>query len=421
MSKKQKNVPVEQADVTDSAVGGSANEAFASEAVQTTSPGKQLCEARELLGLTQQQVADRLHLRLISIQALEQDVLEPNVSATFSKGYVRLYAKLVQLEVEPLLALYDKVHAKESQDAKLQSFSRRVTREANDYRWNIVTILVVILVVGSVIVWWVQQSDSMEDSQNFVSETFDSLFSEDDSVPNSNQQEGTQTDTGQAQSNPSQGEQNNDNKSGGNSERQISENNDEQSNLSNEQRFLRPDVPDDNFNAEDNLTDAASDQTNFDNEQDTVNSQIKTQATGLSEVQNESESLDASLSQQNAPPIKTISNASLDESANNPAETSENAVAETLSELSGNESEAVDIIFTFSEDCWVSVKDVNGEVIAIGVKTGGRIMQVSGIPPIDIILCSPQKAAINYNGSDIDLSAFSPNRSANFTLPLTSE
>ena len=152
------------------------------------SPGKQLIRAREALGLTQKQVADRLHLRLNSVQAVEQDAPEEGVSVTFSKGYVRLYAKLVHLEKEPLLAAYDQIHMKEEKPAKLKSFSKRVTREAHDYRWNMVTIVVVLLVIGSVVGWWVQQSDSFKDSQAFVANTFDSLFSESENAQNANEQ-----------------------------------------------------------------------------------------------------------------------------------------------------------------------------------------------------------------------------------------
>ena len=128
------------------------------ESTQAT-PGQQLKRGREAMGLTQQQVADRLHLRLGNIQDIETDTHKPGVSMTFTKGYVRIYAKLLNMPSEPMLAAFDILHQDEKQAAKLQSFSQRVAKQANDDRWMMVTYLIVFLVVASLVIWWYQQSD----------------------------------------------------------------------------------------------------------------------------------------------------------------------------------------------------------------------------------------------------------------------
>ena len=79
----------------------------------------------------------------------------------------------------------------------------------------------------------------------------------------------------------------------------------------------------------------------------------------------------------------------------------------------------VQLVFEFMDDCWVSLIDGTGEVIAYGVKVAGRVMTVSGVPPFKIILGAPSGVKINYAGEDVDMSKFSADYTAEFTLPIT--
>ncbi|NKB97449.1 MAG: DUF4115 domain-containing protein [Pseudomonadales bacterium] len=67
-------------------------------------PGSTLASAREVGNLTQRDVADALNLSMAVVQAIEtgdKDKLPANV---FTKGYIRAYAKLLDLDPEPLVA-----------------------------------------------------------------------------------------------------------------------------------------------------------------------------------------------------------------------------------------------------------------------------------------------------------------------------
>lgn len=350
------------------------------------SPGKQLTRAREALGLTQKQIADRLHLRLNSVQAVEQDALEDGVSVTFNKGYVRLYAKLVHLEAEPLLEAYDQIHKPDNQPAKLQSFSRRVSREAHDHRWNMVTIVVVLLVLGSVIGWWVQQSDSFEDSQSFVAETFDSLFSEAET----------------AQSTDSEGQDDADIVAAFNdvdvvrlnTGPEISE--EAVAKLEEKTNELVQDIGDEEI--QDSVAQNAQ---IIDDDFDTLGDDINEKADAI--FSSAIDEIDESSQQGNDLANEATSLFSAD------------------SGILVNDDGTVDMAFTFLDDCWVSVKDVNGEVIAIGVKTKGRVMEVSGLPPIRVILGTAQSVEINFGGFDVDMSAYPGGQSANFSLPIEND
>lgn len=372
------------------AVGQQPTKVDKSKVDDDNSPGKQLIKAREALGLTQKQIADRLHLRLHSVQAVEQDALEEGVSVTFNKGYVRLYAKLVHLEAEPLLEAYDRIHKRDNQPAKLQSFSRRVTREAHDYRWNLVTIVVVILVLGSVVGWWIQQSDSFEDSQSLVANTFESLFSEseleqsDDNIDQNTQ--GLEDDTEAA--------------------------NDDAEVL---RLTTGPEISEE-------AVAELEDKTNS-NELDIGEEEIS------SSVEQDSQSIDDDMAPlgDNISDITDTVLTTTDEVIDDNSEQQSDLVDGARSLFSNdsgivvNDDGTVAMVFTFLDDCWVSVKDVNDEVIAIGVKTKGRVMEVSGLPPIKLILGTAQNVEINFGGIDVDMSPYPGGRSANFTLPVEND
>ncbi len=340
------------------------------------SPGKQLTAAREALGLSQQQVADRLHLRINSIKAVEQDELEPTVSVTFNKGYVRLYARLVHLDVQTLLEAYDRIHVQDKTPAKLQSFSRKITRETHDHRWNMVTIVVVLLVIGSVIGWWIQQSDSLKDSQDFVSDTFDSLFTEPQSTT---------------------------------TELDAQKNQDDFTDRTEPVDFARQDngplIPDLTVSDSDEIKQNLDE--GFTSADQSINEDDDLMVDLTDDEQKESQRSDSTIND--------------NELGQNDAKLNPQQSLLIANGYDVNADGTVNIVFTFKDDCWVSVKDVNGEVMAIGVKDKGRVMAVSGLPPIDIILGTAKAVEINFAGKDVDMSAYPDTRTANFQLPIESE
>ena len=72
--------------------------------------GKTLREARERLGLSVADVAHQIKLAPRQIEALEADDFQHLPEMTFVRGFVRCYAKIVQLDAEPLLASLPQVN-----------------------------------------------------------------------------------------------------------------------------------------------------------------------------------------------------------------------------------------------------------------------------------------------------------------------
>lgn len=366
------------------------NEAVSNDANSTSSLGQVLSAARKQQGLSEQQVADRLHLRVSSIRTMELDGVEKGVSLTFTKGYVRLYAKLLGLHAEPLLLEFDALHAQDTQPAKLQSFSKRVAREANDSRWNMVTYIIVFLVIGSVVVWWIDQShfsfaDSFDSSLQAPTEETTAADTESLVSPALND--------GQYSGADFSGE--------------------DQSSLGSASLVT---ADDDEFEP--------SFEQNAIDENVAINSPLVTE---LEQAQSESQEENVAFSdgvvQSNDLSQLTDSSSQTNDIATGEAPPTLRAFDSLLSNepYEVNADGTVNMIFTFSDDCWVSVKDAFDETIAIGVKEKGRVMRVSGIPPISIILGAPQVVQIDFGGQSVDMGSYDGSRSANFQLPLQGE
>jgi len=71
-------------------------------------PGRTLREARERLGVSEREVAEALNLPPQIIEAMEADDASKLPGTVFARGYLRSYAKLLELDAEALLGHYPK-------------------------------------------------------------------------------------------------------------------------------------------------------------------------------------------------------------------------------------------------------------------------------------------------------------------------
>ena len=78
-----------------------------SEDTLRTHPGSALAAAREERKLTQRDVADVLNLSVAVVEAIETGDQQHLPASVFTQGYIRAYAKLVDLDPEPLVANLD--------------------------------------------------------------------------------------------------------------------------------------------------------------------------------------------------------------------------------------------------------------------------------------------------------------------------
>ncbi|HIP53238.1 MAG TPA: helix-turn-helix domain-containing protein [Chromatiales bacterium] len=76
-------------------------------------PGHQLRAAREAQGIERFRIAEHLHLRVELIKALENDDYDRLPGPVFVRGYIRNYARALNLAEGPLLQSFDRIRPKE--------------------------------------------------------------------------------------------------------------------------------------------------------------------------------------------------------------------------------------------------------------------------------------------------------------------
>ena len=77
-----------------------------SDPIINDSPGSILSAAREARGWTEQIVCDQIKLNINHIRNLEADRFDKLPPATFVMGYIRSYAKLLEIDPEPIIASF---------------------------------------------------------------------------------------------------------------------------------------------------------------------------------------------------------------------------------------------------------------------------------------------------------------------------
>jgi cytoskeleton protein RodZ len=127
------------------------------EDIEVVGPGLMLSEARIKLSLTVEEVSKRLNFRTNLVDEIEQDIFDPLLPATFNRGYLRNYAKLVAVDIDEVLSAYDILGVAEVQRSEMQSFSNLAEKKVEHSRLMWISYLIVALLVGLMVLWWFQE------------------------------------------------------------------------------------------------------------------------------------------------------------------------------------------------------------------------------------------------------------------------
>lgn len=141
--------------------------------LEVMTPGQMLKEAREKRGLSVENVAQRLNLRITLINEIENDKTNDK-NTTFVRGYLKSYAKLVGLSEKDVLTGIAHLNSAQQMSVELQSFSNEAKNKNSDSKLMAFTYLVMALLIVSMVIWWAQLEDSS--SVDEVEETVPELL-----------------------------------------------------------------------------------------------------------------------------------------------------------------------------------------------------------------------------------------------------
>ncbi|RXJ73131.1 cytoskeleton protein RodZ [Veronia nyctiphanis] len=322
--------------------------------LDVSNPGTVLKKARESMGLSVKDVADRLRLRVKVIEDLESNTDTDNQIPTFTRGYIRSYSKLLGLDADQLLSGFVVDDAAEPDVQQMQSFSRKTKIEKSDTHLMTLTWVILIVVVGLSAYWWWQDQNSK--AEQAEPEIIDDSVSQVE--PDLTQLSVTPADDTQPET---QGEET--------TSQSVAE-------VTTEQNSTMEDAT----------------------------ASVSASSDVSSNEEKESIETDVTPSVETTDPINTASAAT----ANNENNAVDSAVeTPTLSK----------VLMAFSADCWIDVRDGSGKRLATGIKSSGDSLELSGTPPFKFVLGAPTAVKLTYKGESVDMSKFPSGKVARFSLP----
>lgn len=311
------------------------------------STGERLRLAREQMGLTQQNVAERLCLKLTTVRDIEEDKSPADLASTFLRGYIRSYARLVHVPEDDLLPMMAKqAPVRAARIEPMQSFSLGKRRKKRDGWLMIFTWLVIFVVVGLTGAWWWQNHKA----------------SQADLVSMADQ-----------------------NGSGDNSQSIPLGDNSTDSNTDADTNAAGTPV--------DNGAGAAA----------TPESNADAPASSMSNNAQTTGSDNAVVSPSQAP-IETAPPAATSPAPANSVPAGQMPTANAAVSQPAGDPNA--IVMNFKADCWLEVSDATGKKLFSGLQRSGGKLSLSGTAPYRLKIGAPGAVDVQYQNQPVDLSRF---------------
>jgi cytoskeleton protein RodZ len=337
--------------------------------------GYQLRRAREQLGLDVSAIADQQHLRTSVIQAIEDGDYSKVDTELFLKGYVRAYAKQVELDADAIIRDLDaeleplrKERERQYEADPLVDIQRKKSRKRRIAR--AVVVLVVLVGIGFGITTWMADGGRRLPgfSSSPVSENTegDSLAAQEEPV---DQNLGQASDSSSVEPKPD----------------------------------ATPEVDEavDVQGVDDGATDVIREPVDQPGEEA---AQAPAESTVEASVETASVENSTDVSAQ-AEAIETTEAVQVTEQE--PQELGEPAVTDEAT-----------LRMSFSDACWVQVTDADGNRLTSSLYSQGDVLDVAGSAPLDVIVGAMSAvASLEFQGEAVDLGSFRVvNNRAQFTL-----
>lgn len=321
------------------------------------STGERLRLAREKMGLTQQNVAERLCLKLSTVRDIEEDKSPADLASTFLRGYIRSYARLVHIPEEELLPMMAKqTPVRAAKIEPMQNFSLGKRRKKRDGWLMIFTWLVLFVVVGLTGAWWWQNHKASQDDLVSMAD-----------------QNGSSSDN--SQSIALEGS----------------------SDASDE--TAAPAAPDETNSAD---SSAAA----------PVASQPSSTAPAAASTPSAAPAATAASNAVVAP-----SQAPVDNAASPTATAAGGQLPTTGAAVSDATADPNTVVMNFNADCWLEVSDATGKKLFSGMQRSGGKLALSGTAPYRLKIGAPRAVQVQYQNQPVDLSRFiRTNQVARLTL-----
>src|SRR5690606_17208376 len=124
-------------------------------------PGNMLRAQRETLELSVQQVAEELNLTMHLVRGLDADSYDTLEGDVFVRGYIRAYWRLLTLEPQQVLMIYDEYNA--NKIARKEEAIKRRKRRIKDRNRPWVVISGIAFIAVAVALWYLSPGAKRDD------------------------------------------------------------------------------------------------------------------------------------------------------------------------------------------------------------------------------------------------------------------
>lgn len=124
-----------------------------------TNPGESLRQAREIKGWSVAEVATQLNLTPQRLAQIEAGAFDKLPGTTFARGYIRAYAKLLEMDQNRLVMEFDQFTGTDASGSSVHALGR--VEEPVRYSQSIlrlVSFLLLLALIGAGFLWWQDQS-----------------------------------------------------------------------------------------------------------------------------------------------------------------------------------------------------------------------------------------------------------------------
>lgn len=122
--------------------------------LQLQTPGEILRKARKEKELSQEEMASQLNLKIDIIKFLESDQYERLAAPTYTRGYLRSYARAIDVDPESLIKLFNSTQDNTGSPEILPKVSRHTQASSSDKPVKIVTYLITLSLALLILIWW---------------------------------------------------------------------------------------------------------------------------------------------------------------------------------------------------------------------------------------------------------------------------
>lgn len=343
----------------------------------TINVGLLLKEKRESLGFSKQQIADRLRLRVAIIDNIEDNNFDLGQIATFTRGYLRSYAKAVGVDEKLILGALEAVSDVQHKEHRMLSFSSKTERAKHDNNIMKLTWGIFAIILGISAVWWWQNQVGDTLSETIFKPSKQSLEQQ-SLVTTLDEPTLDRTKLNRAVVNTNNSD------------------NDFISVLPGESSAI--DVVDNAESVNTDSVERSNTKEHSKTDMNAVNANV-----GLNRTDADSK---------NVANAATVPHPMAETPSSTQVQTSTQTIRETVESRANNI-----LVINYRNDCWTKIEDANGKVLLSNTVKAGKTEQFADVvAPLKITLGAPEGVSMTFGNKAVDLSRYNSGKVARFTL-----